>query len=150
MIASSAKRLDAVLVSRPLLPEVPREGAGSLRVVTNGGGLPEGATTVFALLGEPNEVDALVEWGSPLPVHFTLRFPGRPPADAEDQIRSVFAFLLPGDLARIEHSEAPIRVQSAGNTVTATVLFDDIALGHAARRIAEAVGGDPGVEPAIP
>ncbi len=151
VIASSVKRLDAVLVSRALLPEVPREGAGSLRVVSDGGGLPQGADTVLGLLGSPTEVDASAEWGSPLPVRVTLRYPGPPPADAKDRVRRAMAVLLPGDLPRIEHTEAPVRVQSAGNqAVTATILLDDIALEHAAARVSRAAGGDPGVEPAIP
>lgn len=150
VLASSLERLDAVLVSRPVSPAVPREGAGALRVVSSGGGLPERAT-VFGLLGGPTEIDAVAEWGSPLPVHFTVHFAGAPPADAEQRVRLVLTHLLHEDLKRIEHTEAPVRVQSAGNdAVRATVLVDDITLEHVAKRVAEAIAVSPEVEPAIP
>jgi hypothetical protein len=140
VLASSPARLDAVLVSRPLLPEVPREGAGALRLLPVSAGLPAGTTPLLDALGHPAKVSAEAVWGSPLPVHLFLHFDGQPPADVKERVHRALALLLPEDLDRIEQREAPVSVQSAGNhDLRVTVLLDDITLEHAANRAAQAV-----------
>lgn len=140
VVASSPARLDAALVSRPVLPEVPRVGAGSLRLVPATSGLPAGTAPLLEMLGRPAEVTADAEWGSPLPIHLVLHFEGQPPADAKERVHRALELLLGEDLKRIERLEAPVSVQSAGNQdVRVTVLLDDIALEHAANRAAQAV-----------
>jgi hypothetical protein len=149
VIASSTERLDAVLIERPETPEVPRVGAGALHATSSGGGLPEGARTLFEVLGAPAAVDGRADWGSPLPVHLLLHFPGTAPADVKDRVRRALDLLLGGDLERIEHVTAPVIVQSAGNqSVAVTVLLDDVALEHGADRAARAVAGALGAGPA--
>lgn len=140
ILASSPARLDAVMPLRPVPPEVPRVGAGALRLHPVPAGLPAGTTQLLELLGRPAAVDATAEWGSPLPVHFLLHFAGPVPADANARIRHALGVLLPEDLARIEHENGPARIQSAGNQdLSVTVLLDDIALEHAAYRVATTV-----------
>lgn len=148
VLASSAARLDAVLVERPALPEVPREGAAALRALPIATGLPTGAEELFEVLGHPLEVDARAEWGSPLPVHLTLHFPGPPPADANERVRRALELLLNGDLERIERVTAPVRVQSAGNQeLFVTLLLDDDALNQVANRAALAIDRVAGTRP---
>jgi hypothetical protein len=148
VLASSGARLDAVLVDRPPLPEVPREGAGALRALPIAQGLPPGAEQLFDTLGHPLEVDAEAEWGSPLPVHLTLHFPGQPPSDAKDRVRRALGLVLNGDLERIEHVTAPVRVQSAGNQeLVVTILLDDDALNQLASRVALSIDHAAGSRP---
>jgi len=140
ILASNLSRLDAVLVRRPALPEVPRVGAGSLRLVPAASGLPAGTAPLLEMLGRPAEVTADAEWGSPLPIHLVLHFEGQPPADAKERVHHALELLLGEDLQRIERLEAPVSVQSAGNQdLRVTVLLDDIALEHAANRAAQAI-----------
>jgi len=140
VLASSSARLDAVLVRRPVLAEVPRIGAGSLRLLPRTPGLPAGTAPLLEVLGRPAEVSGDAEWASPLPVHLVLHFDGQPPADIQERVHRALELLLGEDLQRIERLEAPVSVQSAGNRdVRVTVLFDDIALEHAANRAAQAV-----------
>jgi len=141
VLASSPARLEAVLVSRPVPPEVPRVGAGAMRLMPGGGGLPAATSPLLEAVGRPGEVTAEAEWGSPLPVHLVLHFDTEPPADAKARVHRALELLLGEDLERIERLEAPVRVQSAGNRdLRVTVLLDDIALEHAANRAAQAVG----------
>jgi hypothetical protein len=140
VIASSAERLDAVLVPRDALPEVPRVGAGALRLLPSPTGLPAGTPALLASLGDVRAVTGSAKWGSPMPIEVTVEFAQSPPADAKDRIRRLLARLLGDDLARIERQEAPVSVKSAGNhALTVTVLLDDVALERVANRAAETV-----------
>jgi hypothetical protein len=140
VLASNAARLDAVLVRRPALPEVPRVGAGSLRLVPSTTDSPVATGPLLETLGRPAEVSGDAEWASPLPVHLVLHFEGQPPADIKERIHRALELLLGDDLQRIERRAGPVSVQSAGNQdVRVTVLFDDMALERAANRVAQAV-----------
>jgi hypothetical protein len=105
VIASSVERLDAVLVPRDALPEVPRVGAGSLRLLPKANGLPEGTAGVLATLGDVRAVTGSAKWGNPMPIEVTVEFAGAPPADAKDRAHQLLARLLGDDLARIERQE---------------------------------------------
>ena len=61
-------------------------------------------------------------------------------ADIKERVHRALELLLGEDLTRIERLPASVSVQSAGNQdVRVSVLLDDIALEHAANRIAQAV-----------
>ena len=140
VIASSTERLDTVLVDRPPVPEIPRVGAGALRLGPGRGGLPGEAAGLLGTLGTLSRVQGEVRWGNPLPVEVDLHYAGPRPADAPARIRRVLRALLGEDLARIEQQLAPLKVQPAGNeAVVVQLLLDDVALERAANRVAERV-----------
>jgi hypothetical protein len=139
VIASSPERLETVLVRRETLPEVPRLGAGALRL-QNRAGLPASVREALASLGEVSEVSGAAEWGSPLSLELVVSFEGPPPADAKDRIRALAARVFGPDLPRLERNNAPISVQSAGNqALRIRVLLDDVSLERLAKGAAESV-----------
>lgn len=149
VIASSAARLEAALATHPIVPEVPRLGAGALLVVPAAAGLPRGGADLLAALGSPETIHGEARWGSPLPVSLELGFASAPPADVKDRIRRALEPLLGGDLPRLEHQYAPLRVQPNGNrAVRVDLLVDDVALERAANRAAGAVESALGFGPA--
>jgi hypothetical protein len=149
VLASSPERLDAVLPSRLVPPEVPRVGAGALRLHSAPTGLPAGVAPLLDELGKPTAVEGTAEWGSPLPVHLVLHYAGTLPAEAKERVRSALARLLAEDLDRIERENGRVSIQPAGNQELAVaILLDDAALEHVADRVARAVRGDAGIEPA--
>jgi hypothetical protein len=149
VFASSRGRLDAALAIRPLIPEVPRIGAGALVVRDTSQGLPPGAAEALAPLGSVSRVEGTARWGSPLPVSVELHFEGPPPADINDRVRRAFAQLFGDDLPRLEKQFAPLSIQQAGNgAISAELLLDDPALQRAADRAAHAVERALGLGPA--
>ncbi len=140
VIASSSERLEAALAPRAPLPDVPREGAGALRLGPGRTGLPAGVVEELGSLGHVRGVTGAARWGSPLALELEVEFEGNPPADAKERIRALAARLLGPDLARLERENAPISVQSAGNqTLRIRVLLDDPALERLVKRAADAV-----------
>jgi hypothetical protein len=140
VIASSPERLESVLVRRDVVPEVPRLGAGALLLRKNQAGLPASVSGALASLGEVSEVTGAAEWGSPLSLELVVRFEGQPPADAQAKIRTLAARVFGPDLARLERTNAPISVQSAGNqALRIRILLDDVSLERLAKRAAETV-----------
>jgi hypothetical protein len=140
VVASSSERLDAVLGTHEPLPEVPRVGAGALRLRATPTGLPRDVTEALGSLGAVTEVTGSARWGTPLPVDLELRFAGPPPADATARIRTLAGRLLGDDLPRLEREAARISVQPAGNeALRVSVLLDDIALERLAKLTATTV-----------
>ena len=146
--ASSGARLEAALATHPLVPDVPRLGAGAL-VFEPGGGAPEGTSAVLAPLGDVTRVVAVARWGTPMPVTATLNFASEPPADALARVRRSLELLLGDDLPRIERELAPISLKPAGKSaLRVELLIDDMALERAGKRVANAVERGLGLGPA--
>lgn len=144
VIASSVARLEAVLPVRELEPEVPRVGAGALRLESRRSGLPAGAASVLGGLGHFETIVGSATFGSPLPVELTVHYAGPTPPDVTTQIHRVLERLLGDDLARLERAYGPIKFLSGllpadRRQVTVTVLLDDMALERAAKRASETV-----------
>jgi len=149
VLASSAARLDAALATHPLVPEVPRIGAGALVLRHASAGLPSGGATWLTELGSPQEIRAEARWGNPLPVALELRWAGDAPSNVPDRVRRVLSQLLGEDLARIEHEHGRMVIQSAGNqSFRVEVLLDGPALERAANRAAENVERELALGPA--
>lgn len=147
-LASSSARLEAALATHPLVPEVPRLGAGAF-VFEPGRGGPVGTAEVLAPLGDVTRVVAEARWGTPLPVTVTLHFPGEPPADAGARVRRSLELLLGPELTRIERELAPISVKPAGKqALSVEFVIDDVALERVGKRAAEAVERGLGLGPA--
>lgn len=148
VLASSAARLDAALATHPLVPNVPRLGAGAfvLRAPT---GLPAGGSRWLTALGSPEQIRGEARWGNPLPLTFELEFGGSPPADEPARVRQVLGELLGDDLARLERENGRVVIQPAGNRAFhVEVLLDGPALERAANRAAETVERELALGPA--
>lgn len=140
VVASSVERLDVALSVRPVVPEIPRVGAGALLLRGSKPGLPAGGSELLAELGSPAEVQAEAHWATPMPIHLDLRFAGDPPSDMSDRVRRALTTVLGNDLLRVERQYAPVVVQPAGNrAIRVDFLLDDTALERIANRAAGTV-----------
>src|SRR6185295_4775721 len=86
VLASSAARLDAALALHPVVPNIPRLGAGAF-VLRGPTGLPAGGAAWLEALGSPEEIRGEARWGNPLPLAFELRFAGSPPPNVPERVR---------------------------------------------------------------
>jgi hypothetical protein len=149
VLASSVARLDASLAVHPLLPEVPRVGAGSLLLRGSSGGLPPGGSELLAALGSPDEIRAEAQWATPMPIRLDLHFAGSPPPDMTERVRRALSSVFGEDLIRLERQYAPVAIQPAGNRAfRVDLLLDDTALERVANRAAGTVERELGLGPA--
>ena len=150
VIAANQVRLEAALRAQEPPASIPRLGAGALVLHPDRGGLPPGAKEVLEPLGPVTEVLAQAEWGSPLRVDVTFRFPEAPPADAAERIQVAFERLFGPDAARLQQRFGRLKLQPAGNrAVRVRLLLDDPALMIAADRAARAVVSELALRPAL-
>ncbi|HEY3501012.1 MAG TPA: hypothetical protein VGK73_40240 [Polyangiaceae bacterium] len=149
VLASNAARLEATLPSHAPPEEIQRTGAGSLRVLPERKGLPPGAGELLDGIA-PMQVTGQAEWGNPLRVDLTLRFPGDLPPDLGARVRRALGSLLGTDLDRLEQRFGRFEVQPAGNQAARVrVSLDDTALERVADRAARLVATELALRPAL-
>ena len=144
VLASSEARLRATLPVRPLVPSVPRTGAGSLLVRADDA-LPVTVTDVLAMLGEVTRVEGTLDWGSPMAAEVTVTYRGAAPHDAlERAVRAVERLSAP-------RPPPPVRIAPVGkgrdDSLALGLTLDQKTLEEVARHLGEHSRKSLGFEP---